>query len=86
MTDQHIFDQLDRLERGARDLGFSRGRYSAGGGNEQYTHENFGQQSTGQYDDAYSQPQDDFVDQPMQLDAFGKCNLLELLLWSQRTS
>ncbi|KAF7186742.1 ATP-dependent DNA helicase MER3 [Pseudocercospora fuligena] len=70
MTDQHIFDQLDRLECGARDLGFARGRYGASGGNEQYTHESYGQQITGHFDDAYSQPQDDFVDQPMQLDAF----------------
>ncbi|EME83928.1 uncharacterized protein MYCFIDRAFT_202824 [Pseudocercospora fijiensis CIRAD86] len=70
MTDQHIFDQLDMLERGARDLPTARSRYGASGGSEQHPRENYTHQNTGPWDDAYRQQQDDFIDQPIQLDSF----------------
>ena len=66
--DQRIFDQLDMLERGARyetrpdrdEQHNSSAEYSAYEGHDPgYGHD-------------YKQAQDEFVDQPMVLDSFGK--------------
>ncbi|KXS99813.1 hypothetical protein AC578_8868 [Pseudocercospora eumusae] len=70
MTDQHIFDQLDMLERGARDLRPMRSRYDGSGSNDQHAYETYTHQNTGPYHDADSQSQHGFIDQPMQLDSF----------------
>lgn len=76
--DQRIFDQLDRLERGARETAPRRdaynnssAEYSAYDGYDGYDG-GYGQQEL--YHDAYQQPVDGFADQPLTLDSFGICS------------
>lgn len=70
--DQHIFDQLDMLERGARDIRTTHAPYHDSS-TEYSAHDAHGAQYIDEYDEPYSQvPPDDYVDQSMQLDSFGE--------------
>jgi len=72
--DQRIFDQLDVLERGARSEGPSRHAAYDHRGTGYPTHDDYntGHRSTAAYHTEYQESPDEFIDQPMTLDAFGR--------------